>query len=175
MIASIKEKKLWGYGLYALITALLFYLQVLLSFFWDGSSFFLAPDLYLLFFYYCCLYRPDLLHFLYVFLAGLCVDSVYGHRLGMTSFCYGVFVFCMMSQRKALLRLPFWITWGALGGGLIIFTVVQQAVCFVAYDFVFDFYRVIPRLLLTFCLYPLLVHCLLLGEVAWNKLGERKF
>jgi len=74
--------------------------------------------------FYWGVYRPDLLPKWLVFVIGFFQDSLYGYPPGVSSLTYLLLWWVVVSQRRYLVKEPFWVLWTGfvLVAGLLVFS-----------------------------------------------------
>lgn len=83
------------------------------------------PMLEVVFIYYWGIRYPKVFPAWFVVLIGLLQDVLYGTPLGMTSFSNIVLLSMVISQRKFLIKEPFWVQWGSFALFSFIISVVK--------------------------------------------------
>ncbi len=112
--------------------------------------------------YFWTIYRPSLLPYPVVFAAGLTLDFLSGGLVGLYALCFMAMVMIVRSQRRFLLGQ----SWPVIWAGFCVAVLVVTALQIVAYGLSSwsfpPFIPIIFNLLISFCLYPLILPVMML-------------
>lgn len=105
--------------------------------------------------YFWTIYRPHMLPYILVFLAGLLMDLVAGGLLGLHAFCFMVLSMIIRGQRRFLLGQSWQMVWAGFFVAMTITQIFQAAAYAIASAAMPDFWRLGSSILLASLFYPL--------------------
>lgn len=127
-----------------------------------------APGFVLMAVYHWSIYRPDLLPFLAVFLAGLALDLLNGAPLGVSSLVFLIARAVVLSQRKLFVGRSFAVVWAGFLALVAAAEALEWVLASALHGVVLDPRPFLFQAVLTVALYPLVSY--LLARVQRNLL-----
>lgn len=127
-----------------------------------------APGFVLMAVYHWSIYRPDLLPFFAVFLAGLALDLLNGAPLGVSSLVFLIARAVVLSQRKHFVGRSFAVVWAGFLALVAAAEALEWLLASALHGMVLDPRPFLFQAVLTVALYPLVSY--LLARVQRNLL-----